>query len=434
MTRTQLAALMVLTTTLAACQNRDEAKASTDAAPAQGAAAATAADNDLFAFAAGARFVAIPDGDSLADLNYGPINLIDESLYSDWTGEAARATIFVLELAGRTEIRRIGFDSGKLNRVEKTPRSVRVEVSDTSATTGFVPALETELQMGLDGQDFTLPRPVTGRWVRLTLTGAHGDDYMGLTGWRGYGRALSQDATSPDVSGAYEGRSGWGRVHLKQEGSRVVGCYEYRNGVLSGGVEGGLVKVEMIEQVHGGGTERQLGLFVATPQAVYGLTRVEGGNPEYGYSAFYSGDKVSDDIGDCPAIPGYRQGGAAGSQLATQLETAGRARLDGINFDFNAATLQPASHALLDQVAQMLKTHPTWKVVLEGHTDGVGGEAFNQGLSDRRAEAVKAYLVGAGVAADRLTATGFGMTRPVASNDTQGGRAQNRRVEIVKSE
>ncbi|HQA02177.1 MAG TPA: OmpA family protein, partial [Thermomonas sp.] len=110
----------------------------------------------------------------------------------------------------------------------------------------------------------------------------------------------------------------------------------------------------------------------------------------------------------------------------------GRARLDGINFDFSSARLQPESEPLLKQVAAMLNGHPDWTLTLEGHTDNVGGEAYNQRLSEQRAAAVVASLVAQGVDAKRLVSAGFGMDKPVASNDSEAGRAQNRRVEIMR--
>ena len=80
----------------------------------------------------------------------------------------------------------------------------------------------------------------------------------------------------------------------------------------------------------------------------------------------------------------------------------------------------------------MLNEHPDWQLTLEGHTDNVGGAIFNQTLSAQLACAVVADLVAQGVDAGRLQSVGFGMGKPVASNDSEGGRSQNRRVEIVK--
>jgi len=407
------------------------------AAPASAAnpqgAVGSPAENDLFAFASGARWVAKPDDVSYSDMAYTPYSLLDEATSTDWASIASPAPVFVLELPERTELTRIGFDSDGMNFDEKAAKSVKVEVSDTSAVAGFTTVLETRLEQARDAQDFTLSRPATGRWVRLTVLDNYGSEYSGMTGFRGYGRQLTHTAAMPDVSGTYEGASGWGVVHLKQVGTRVIGCYEYRDGVVAGGVAGNLLKLQMIEQVYGGGQENQLGLFAVSSdgRTLYGLTRAENSQID-GYNAWYSGEKISDDIGDCPGIPGWRQGAAVGSQLSGQLSQSGRARLDGVNFDFNAATLQAASRPLLDQVIQMLKDNPDWRVALEGHTDNIGGEAFNQTLSSARAETVRAYLQAGGIAPDRLTASGFGYGRPVASNDSQGGRAQNRRVEIVK--
>ena len=121
------------------------------------------------------------------------------------------------------------------------------------------------------------------------------------------------------------------------------------------------------------------------------------------------------------------------SQIATKLKRDGRARLDGINFDFNSNVIRVESKPLLDSIAAILKEHADWQVTLEGHTDNIGGAAFNNDLSARRAAAVKAYLANAGVPASRLASIGFGFEKPVSTNDTQSGRAENRRVEIVRN-
>ena len=83
-------------------------------------------------------------------------------------------------------------------------------------------------------------------------------------------------------------------------------------------------------------------------------------------------------------------------------------------------------------MVDMLKAKPELAIRIEGHTDDMGGDAFNQTLSDKRANAVKARLMSAGIADDRLQAVGKGAVAPIASNATDIGRAQNRRVELVK--
>jgi outer membrane protein OmpA-like peptidoglycan-associated protein len=101
-------------------------------------------------------------------------------------------------------------------------------------------------------------------------------------------------------------------------------------------------------------------------------------------------------------------------------------------FDTARATIKAESNSLLDEAAAVLKAHPeVKKVVIEGHTDSRGDAAKNLKLSEARARAVKAYLVGQGVEAERLDAKGFGQTRPIADNKTEKGRDANRRVELM---
>jgi OOP family OmpA-OmpF porin len=101
-----------------------------------------------------------------------------------------------------------------------------------------------------------------------------------------------------------------------------------------------------------------------------------------------------------------------------------------INFSSDKADIRPQDHAGLDEVVVVLNENPTLKVEIQGHTDNMGAEAYNQALSKRRAEAVKAYFVGKGIATGRLTAKGFGESQPIASNDTREGRFENRRVQL----
>lgn len=105
--------------------------------------------------------------------------------------------------------------------------------------------------------------------------------------------------------------------------------------------------------------------------------------------------------------------------------------LEGTNFDFDKATLRPEAGAKLDHAAAVMTEHSSIRVNVEGHTDSVGSDSYNQSLSERRANAVVDYLVGKGIDASRLSPTGYGESRPAASNDTAEGRAQNRRVDLI---
>jgi len=106
--------------------------------------------------------------------------------------------------------------------------------------------------------------------------------------------------------------------------------------------------------------------------------------------------------------------------------------LKGVNFESGSAVLTPDSYRVLDEVVRSLMARPDVKVEILGYTDNVGKASFNLGLSERRAEAVKQYIVNAGVDATRLTTKGYGEESPVAGNATPEGRAQNRRIEFKR--
>ena len=120
------------------------------------------------------------------------------------------------------------------------------------------------------------------------------------------------------------------------------------------------------------------------------------------------------------------------SDLADQIAKSGHVAVYGIHFDTGKATILPDSEAVLQQIAQLMTDQPTLKLRVEGHTDNVGAAAANQSLSDKRARAVVAWLTTHSVAPSRLTAKGFGATKPVAQNTTEEGRGKNRRVELAK--
>lgn len=105
--------------------------------------------------------------------------------------------------------------------------------------------------------------------------------------------------------------------------------------------------------------------------------------------------------------------------------------LTGINFAFDSAKLDKASETIIDRAVQNLKRNPNMSVLIEGHTDSIGDADYNMGLSVRRAQSVKDYIVSQGIAKERLSKKGFGESQPLESNETEAGRAQNRRVEFV---
>lgn len=103
-----------------------------------------------------------------------------------------------------------------------------------------------------------------------------------------------------------------------------------------------------------------------------------------------------------------------------------------VNFDTDKATIRPESAPTVAEVVTLLRQNPALRLAVQGHTDNAGTAAHNQRLSEARAQSVVAALTAAGIGAARLQAAGFGQTQPLADNATEAGRAQNRRVELVK--
>jgi outer membrane protein OmpA-like peptidoglycan-associated protein len=125
-------------------------------------------------------------------------------------------------------------------------------------------------------------------------------------------------------------------------------------------------------------------------------------------------------------------GDAGLKDLSAALDKDCHVALTGLLFDFNKATLKPESDPVLQKVLILLGKNPSLKLEVQGHTDAVGDAAYNQNLSQARAAAVVDWLTKHGIAAARLTPKGYGKSMPVADNNSDAGRAKNRRVELVK--
>lgn len=145
------------------------------------------------------------------------------------------------------------------------------------------------------------------------------------------------------------------------------------------------------------------------------------------------GDGILDKDDACPDVPGVPEYKGCPPPPPKIKVTEQRIEFEGtVFFDFEQATIKPESYPLLDALAQTMQDHPRIrKVRVDGHTDSVGEDAFNLDLSRRRAAAVADYMIGKGVAAERLASEGFGEARPIADNGTEEGRARNRRVELT---
>lgn len=146
-------------------------------------------------------------------------------------------------------------------------------------------------------------------------------------------------------------------------------------------------------------------------------------------------DGVFDGIDQCPSTPAGREVDERGCTVVQAGVAAGLLVLDNVEFAFDSATLRPASLVTLNEVGQALMTRPEASVEIQGHTDAVGSAAYNMLLSQRRAEAVRDYLLANfDFSPDQFTSKGYGEADPIASNETDAGRARNRRVQFVIEE
>jgi OOP family OmpA-OmpF porin len=144
------------------------------------------------------------------------------------------------------------------------------------------------------------------------------------------------------------------------------------------------------------------------------------------------GDGVADYLDKCPDTPKDARVDKAGCPLPVATVTKEGAYDFGmIYFDTNKDVIKPKSRPVLDGVVEYMNANPGVKLEVQGHTDTVGADKLNQKLSEKRAIAVKKYLVGKGIAADRLTTNGFGESRPAEDNATKEGKAKNRRIEFM---
>ena len=358
-------------------------------------------------------------------------NAIDENAASGWAspkGEIANHS-FVIELPEKTLLKTLVFDTANTDGERRGAKEITVEISEASADSGFQEIARVTLKEKADNQRFPASKQIAGRFVRVSFGKNQGaEDFVELMEIRGFGEQLTKTPLE-NASGTYE--TEYGDFHIKQEGGSVIGCYEHENGLLKGGIEDRIMKLNWSED--GGDKGAAIMVFTADGRKLVGLWWNESDDILTTQGKQWNGTKKSADVGSCPNLPNLAKTNAAQNQIADDLKQKGRATVYGINFDTGSDAIKPESKQTLEQIVALLKENATWKMTVEGHTDNVGGADYNRKLSEKRAAAVKDYLVKAGIEAARLSSAGFGMSKPVATNDSAFGRAQNRRVELVKN-
>jgi outer membrane protein OmpA-like peptidoglycan-associated protein len=384
------------------------------------------AESNLLSWGAGALVVEAPPSYSDSG-NWSPESLLDEVPSTGWATKEGDLTpkVFVFEMAEKSEITSLSFDTAQVENAGRGAKDLKVEISDNKDG-GFSVIATPSLAQAKDHQKFVLKTPATGRYVRLTALNNWGDaKYIEIMNVFAYGKPLAPRPL-PDNSGTFS--SSYGNFRMEQTGSTVNGCYEHNNGLIeNGGFEGRVLRFtwtegEVAGPRHGGPA---MLIFADDGQSFTGYWWGAGdsGAP----SGSWRGKRVAKVVGSCPH---WKPGSS--NAVVQQLKTEGRARLYGILFDTDSDHLKAESKPTLDALISAASSQPSWSFAIEGYTDNVGGDAHNQTLSEKRALSVKTYLVAAGVDASRLTTKGFGASNPVSSNDTELGRSQNRRVEVVK--
>ncbi len=386
---------------------------------------------NLLSLASGAYLVKKPECDRAFDHN--PINLIFDGQM--WRSDKGKVTdqVFVIETPGETTLKKVGFDTNHIfYTTEENAKDILLEASNTSADSGFQKILEISLEQESKVSSFPVSAEIPARWFRLTVKNNHGSaSATALKRMFGYGTQKTADVPN-NLTGTYRdidketGKakdSDSGDLFVKQDGTTIAGCWR-ENGSFSGGLTGTVANLNWEQPDVGKNTG--LMVFAGNKKLVFWRLKDEG------FWALEEFEKVNSELGDCPAIPNFKGGDTAKSKIEKELEDAGRAVIYGINFDFNSDKLRDESKIVLDKIAALLKEKSDWKMNIEGHTDNIGGDAFNQTLSEKRAAAVKNYLTNAGIDASRLSSSGLGLSKPLAPNETEAGRAQNRRVELVK--
>jgi len=165
------------------------------------------------------------------------------------------------------------------------------------------------------------------------------------------------------------------------------------------------------------------GCISAKPQMEEAVVATPAPEPEPAPPADSDGDGIPDDDDRCPGTRAGVEVDATGCEIILSLR--------GALFDFDKSSLRPDAIAALDEVLPLLAKHKTKRIEVAGHTDSMGSDEYNEGLGARRASAVTDFLIDHGIEASRLQIQSYGESKPIADNETEDGRQENRRVELV---
>jgi outer membrane protein OmpA-like peptidoglycan-associated protein len=396
-------------------------------------------------------------------------NLLDGSSDKGWAGQGsgAQSVIIAFKNNGLAEIHDVLINPYTREDKSNWAKDVEIQVSMTYPFRDFRPVGKFTLKNEGVDQVLSFPAPTQGRYVKVRFLNNYGGSYMEAGEVQVMGKWAPQAPPAPtfiNVAAAAKGariekytsqfdESGWAVKNLLEEdgGTQWAGKSSGSQEVVIA-----LPEVSDITDISINNYSRE------SPKTWAKDVEVEI-SATLPYKGFTSAGKISmPQVGDLhtislpapsPAryvrvffrtnyggsymeaarIRVYKTEATGGKPLAQQLAETGRAVVHEIHFGFNSAEILPGSEIVLNQIARLLQDNPKLELIIEGHTDNVGGATFNLELSRKRAEAVKRWLVDRkGISEVRLTTAGYGLSRPIADNGTEQGRAQNRRVELAR--
>lgn len=354
---------------------------------------------------------------------WSALSLLDSTPKTGWCSAkgAAFPHEILLELPRTSLLEKIVIDNSTAQESSYpgiSAKDIEILASATSPTTGFTKLMDVVAPKGAR-KVFPLSNPTKARWLKLVIKSNWGDpNYSEIMELEAYGKPADPNPSQPPLAGTFD--TNYNKIYFETQGNQVKGCYDWSGGVLNGWTDGRVVQFEWRQNK---GTQIGTAIMVvsADGKKINGLWYHKGK-----LQGVWVGPRAKPgDSANCTV--------QSGNPVQQALAESGRLITYGIQFDTNLATLKPESKVVLGEVLGALQANPKMILTIEGHTDSSASETYNQDLSNRRAQAVVAWLVAKGIPAERLKAKGFGEARPIADNGTLQGRALNRRVEIVQA-
>ncbi|MDX1438592.1 MAG: OmpA family protein [Rubricoccaceae bacterium] len=381
-------------------------------------------ESDLLTLANGATLVSASANENRAlDLING--NLEDRAWTSTGRNGETGPFTFVFELLAPTRLTQAGVDNAadQPSGGDTVARTFEIEASSTSSESGFISLGSITVgEAEAAFVDVTSTEPF--RWLRYTLINSHDPEapFVYFDEVIAYGEQESVPSDDGRFNDIFQ-TAGSSYVEMHQAGTMISGCYTQTGGrgggTLSGNVDNGVARISWKDYAN---DVQGTALFVINSAGeLKGVRyRLPGRQP-------WNGPAASDDVTTpCSQVEQPE------NPISAALEESGEITLYGIYFDFDMDTLKPESEPVLQQLREALEESPNLRIVIEGHTDSMGEDAYNLDLSQRRAAAVVAWLTENGIESNRLSPEGKGETEPVADNGTADGRALNRRVDIIR--